>query len=119
MMTTISDGATTVTPRLVVGFSSHRTGRNVIRDLVGTEEPAVDLRTAQKRSGSLVLLFETLETALAAEVMHAGPSKLTLTEEDWPNGGMTYVTAGDVDLELDDDTQAVWILTVEYREVSP
>lgn len=118
-MPTISDGTTTATALLTVGLTTQRAGRNVVRDLVGTEEPAVDLRTAEKRSGQLVLLFDNQAAAVAAEALHARAAKLTLTEPLWPAGGMTYVVDGDIALELDTDTQTVYLLTVDFREVAP
>jgi len=118
-MTTISNGAVSATPRLVVGLSTIRRGRNVVKDLVGTEEVAVDLRTAGKRSGTIVYLFESQADGVAAEQLHAAAAKITLTEPLWPSGGMAYVVDGDIALELDEDTQTVYLLAVDFREVAP
>lgn len=118
MGATITDGTTTITPLLVLGYQTNQTGRNVLHDILGRADFDVSLRTAGLRSGTLNLLFGTEADAQAARVFHAAAARFTYTDTDVPSAGMVYVLdAAQMTLELDPDTQRKWTLAVPYQEV--
>lgn len=117
MAVTITRGASSVSPRLVLGYQSERTAGNLIHPIIGRADPDVTLAAAGLRTGTLELLCLTLADALAVEDLHAGEGVCELEDTDAPGLGMYYVAAGKIELELDDETRAVWIVRVEYQEV--
>lgn len=119
MTTTITRGATVITPRLVIGYTSTRDSKNVIHDLWGTSAPAVSLGPLGTRSGTLEMLFLTEAESVAAESAHALSGSFLLADTDRPSVGMTYVVAGRVTRSLDASTGTRWLLSVDFREATP
>jgi hypothetical protein len=143
MTATITSGVYTITPTIIDGYSSTRASQNVVRTILGSSIPAVSLRPALLRSGTLQLIFgdtgptfseyivvdgivvESGETpgvdaeaaSLVAETLHATGGVFTLSETSRSRVGMTYVVSGNVTRKLDDTTRAVWIVTVDFQEV--
>jgi hypothetical protein len=143
MTATITSGVYTIRPTLIDGYSSTRASQNVVRTILGSAVPAVSLRPALLRSGTLQLIFGDApssgpvyviedgyivllddteagdaETASAqAEALHATGGVFTLSETTRGSVGMSYVVSGNVTRKLDDTTRAVWIVTVDFQEV--
>lgn len=120
MTTTItrtSDSATTV-PTLVLGYATTREGRNVIHDLIGGDI-AVTLVPPRPRAGTLRLFYLTEAEAYAALQLHAEATTFSLVTDDLVHIDMTYVLAGNVGVQLDDETRVQWVTEVDYQEVSP
>lgn len=119
MTTTIAQGATTLTPQLLLGYASTRDSGNIIHRAI--DDPSnidVTLRPASLRSGTLRFLFLTHAEGLAAEALHSNATALTLNDTDLPGVDMSYVVDGRIELELDDETRLRWVLSVDYQEVS-
>jgi len=117
-LSTISDGATTITPELVLGYDTAQEGRNIFHDVLGRADPDVSLRVAGTRAGTLTLFFPTEAAANAARTLHAGAKVFTYTATDNATTSMRYVVdnAG-IRVQLDPETRRRWTVAVAYREV--
>lgn len=118
-MTTISDGTTTITPVLTLGYESSRDSRNIFHDVIGRDYPDVTLRAASLRHGTLTYLFETEADSLACEQLHRADSTFTVTDDDRDSIGMAYVVSGSITRTLDDDTRDLWTVAVDFQEIQP
>jgi len=118
-MSTISNGVDTITPDLVTEYSTSQDARNVYHDILGRADDDVSLSADSLRSGSLALLFEDRAAAWAARALLAAPDVWTLTDPDVPEVGMTFTRDGALQVELDPETRALWLLSVGYQEVAP
>lgn len=116
-MTTVTSGASTLTPLLVDGFRAERAAANLVHTIIGSNAPAVTLRTARLRTGTLNFLCADLTAALAIEALHAAASIVTLADTDLPPLGMAYIVSGSLTLEVDDSTRSRWWVRVEFQEV--
>ena len=117
MATTISDGATTVTPTLLLGYRMRRVSRNVVRAVIGSNAPAVSLRAAKLRTGTLEFLCADKPVAAALVALLSTDQELTLHDTDHPDLGFTFVTVGQgADLELDPETRRRWLVRVDVQE---
>lgn len=117
MTTSISDGTDTFTATLMDGYTASRPSRNVPHAILGSNAPAVSLRPAGLRTGSLRLLFALHATAVSATALLASGAELTLDDTDFPTINMSFVLDGDVELSLDEDTRSVWWVQFEFQEV--
>jgi hypothetical protein len=113
-----TNGAGTTAPLSTLSpYEATHTGRNVILDLLGGGL-VVALIAPRPRSGTIEYLYGLDEAAArAGTALHREESTFILTDEDRPDIGMEYVVSGDVRLRLDEETQDVWILAVDYQEV--
>jgi len=119
MPTTLTDGVTTLTPtlNLTEGYNLSRESANQLHWILGDPSPAVTLRPAKLRTGTLKLRFVTESSADAAVAMHARPAIFTLTDTDLPLSSMRYVLDGTVARDLDPEA-FVWIVSVDYQEIT-
>lgn len=118
-MSTISDGTTTITPRLVLGYETSRAGQTVFHDVIGKASPDASLAPLASRAGTLQLFFEDETSAAACVALHAGPATFTYTDSDHPTASMRYaVSEAGLSVLLDPDTRRRWIVKVGYREVT-
>ena len=117
-MTSISDGATTITPLLVTGWESSRETQNVLHVIVGRADVDVTFRAAGLRSGTLTALCDSLELALQLEVLLAQPKRFTLTDTDHAAVNMAFVVAGAIAVQLDDETRVQATVAVDYQQVT-
>ena len=118
-MTQITSGGTTLEPILVDGYRSVRSAGNIVHTLVDNEWPAITLRPARPRTGTLNLLCAELDDALAMDTLHAAANVVTLVDSDHPGLNMTYVASGTVQLELDNETRSRWWVRVDFQEIQP
>lgn len=102
-------------PIMVTGYEATRQGRNTTTDLIGGGI-LVALRAPRPRSGTLELLYDDEAAAFAAVELHATETTFTLTDTARDGVGMTY-TAGTSRISLEDQTRAVWLVSVEFQEV--
>lgn len=117
MSTTITSGATVITPTLVTGYETSQETRNIIHSIIGKSSPEVTLRVAMPRSGTLELLFETAAAANTARTTHATGGTFTLASTEIPQANMTYVVSGAIGIALEDETRRLWLVTVDYQEI--
>lgn len=116
MTYTISDGTTTLTPLLVLDYTTFRAGRSVVHDVLGSGNPDVTLRPMASRSGVLNLFVLTAADAQALETLHM--TGLPMTYVDPANyGSMQYVVDGSVTVTYLAETNR-WTVAVGYREVA-
>lgn len=118
MSTTITVGATVITPTAVEGYTTSRTGATVVHEILGRSLPDATLRPAGARRGSLALFFTAEPPARAAftALSAATTAQLVATAATI---GMTFVVPAGQDLTLTlDPTVQHWRLTVPYQEIS-
>lgn len=115
MAVTVTDGTTTVTAQLRVGYKHERAGYSEAHDII---EGDVELtnRPMGPRAGTLTLLFDDEADAFAADLIHAAGVDLTIEHDDLPAADMVYGVHGRTRLEQDDD-RLVWLLEVDFLEV--
>jgi hypothetical protein len=119
-MTTITSGATIITPDIVDGYDSAREAQTILHRVIGRADPDVTLRAAGTRSGTLSLVFGVEAEAYAAEQALAAPDVWTLTDPDRLTIGMVFVVAGGtLDRALVNETRDGWTLSVPFVEVLP
>jgi hypothetical protein len=118
-MTTITDGTTTITPDLVLGWDSTRDARTQVHPVLGRSDPEVTLRPSAVRTGRLQLWFVEQADAVAAELAHAGTSVWSLNAGPDAPGLPAYVVSGAVTLHADGSSLDRWLVEVEYQEVVP
>lgn len=118
MSSSISDGTTSVLPLVVDGYESTRQSQNVFNNVIGRSLPDVFLNPASPRTGTLTMLFATEADALACEALHTGTALLTFSDSDLPSATMTYVADGSITRRLDPESRALWLVTVDFREVA-
>jgi len=116
-MTTVSKGATTLTPLLVTGYSSSRAAGNIVHEILSRADPDITFAAARLRAGTLQFLCASHSQALTFEGFHAAPGVYTLADPDLPGVGMKYVTAGEIVLTLDSETLEQWLVDVPFQEV--
>lgn len=145
-MTTIitAEDGTAIYPTVVDGFESTRQSQNLVRTILGREDPSVAFRPATLRSGTLRLVFASAsdggdglviidgivqslstpaqdgESASAqAESLHASGRKFVLTDTSRASVEMAYVVqqGGQIARSLDSLTRRVWTLTIDFQEV--
>lgn len=121
MPTTITSGASTITPTQVLGYSSSRPVMNIIHPVLGAASPDVTLRLAGLRKGTLELGFQgtTSEaTSLAAENLLKSAVTFTLTSTDRTSIQMNFVLDGTLERELEGESRNAWIVTFGWQEVA-
>lgn len=119
MTVTITCGAASASPELVLGYKSTRKARNLIHDIIDRDDPDVTLKPAGLRTGKLELFCLDLAAALAMEALHASEGVCALEDTDLSSLNMSYVASGDITVELDGQTRTRWVVSVEYQEVTP
>jgi hypothetical protein len=117
MATTISNADDTLTPLLVEGWQSSRETGTVLHVVLGSNSPAVTVRPARLRTGTLRTLWDDFTVACIVEQALAAGAVWTLADDDRPEIGMTFVVSGAVELELDDETRRIAWVSFEYTEV--
>jgi hypothetical protein len=118
MTTTISSGATTITPELVTGWESTNETYNIVHDILSRSTPDITLRGSTSRSGTLSMLFLTESACEDARALHAGANVLTLASTEITAANFDYIVAGAIATALEDDTRRYWTLSVDYREIA-
>lgn len=118
MTTTITAGETVITPTLVLGWETESESRNIIHDILGSPNPDITHRPAGLRAGTLRLLFAEEEDAAEAFTLHRTVTLFQLVSTDRDELDMDYVTNGRIRVLLDDETRDMWVVEVDYREVS-
>ena len=121
-MSTTIKGVTTTTVHtllLMLGYEATRRGRNVIHELADSNAPAVVLRTAGLRSGTIKALCATSAAALALETDLKTAQKLEFATTDLTGINMTFVLLNELTVELEDDTRKLFIVTFDFQEITP
>lgn len=117
MTTTITKGATTVTPITLTGYEATQASGNILHPVLGRADMDVSFNPLGLRTGTLTFLFDTLTHALQARDLHASSGICVLADSDHASIGMRYVASGDVTLSLDDDSRSLWTVAIDFTEV--
>lgn len=116
-MTSMTNGAVTVTPVDILGYKSARSARTVLHSIIGRSAPDVSFAPASLRRGTLETFFTSEAAALAAEQAHATPAVWTLIETGVTSIAMRYVVAeGEITRELDEGRRR-WTVSIPFQEV--
>lgn len=113
---TADNAAGATTPELVLGYAGTRESRNIVHSLI-SGGVAVSLIAPAGRSGEFQLLYETEADAFDALDLFAEETSFTITGGEIPAVEFTFVVTDSTMVELDDDTRAVWVVTLGYQEV--
>lgn len=116
MTTTLSNGTTTLTPTVVLGWNSEQSSKTQIHEILGSATPDVTTRPALLRSGTLEVLFATEADANTCRTMHTAAGTFTLASTDLSYISFDYVVTGTVKVEMD-DTYTQWLVSIGYQEV--
>lgn len=119
MATTITSGATTITPALILGYDTDNAAQTVRHDIVGLATPSFTIAPDRARTGNLRCFFTSTAAAMAARTFLASKKVFVLASTEIPAIGMTFVRDGGMNLALDETTGTSWILTIGYQEVTP
>ncbi len=114
-MTTITDGITTLHPKLWINYKSDREANTKVHALMGGGV-ALSLAPASPRTAAVALLFDDEDESKQCEDMHAGTGVITITEPGRTTHSMQYVVTGRITRELA-DTAKQWIVSAEVIEV--
>ncbi|MGV8851711.1 MAG: hypothetical protein ACOH1M_03975 [Rhodoglobus sp.] len=117
MASTFSAFGYVINPELIDGYKSSRENRNVIHAVLGANAPAVTLREAGLRTGSLTALFKTLAEAQLLESALTAGIVLQFADTDNEALLMSFVVGGDISVELDDETRELWLVEFDFQEV--
>lgn len=110
--------AAPIVPDLVQVYSTARDVRNVLHPISGRADVEATLRAAGLRSGQLLAIFGDETPARTADAAFAEVGLWQYVDGDVPAASMTFIVEGILSLELDMETQTVWLLTVGFQEVA-
>ena len=116
-MTTVTKGATTLTPILVLGFESTQQSGNIIHPVLGTSTPSVSYAPASLRAGTFEFLVATLAIAEVWRAIHTTSGVFTLYDAD-ESLTVNYIPSGDIKVSLDPETD-LWTVSIAWQEVIP
>jgi len=115
-----SDGISTVTPTLLLGYAATRKSRNVVHEILGLAAPVMTYQPSLLRAGEFKLLFETQGPAVAAHNAFSNRTTTwTYAFTDNTVANMTFAVAeGNVSIELVADTDHVYTVTFPFQETT-
>ena len=115
---TAGDASGSTTPTLILEYVTARQSRTIVHDTLDGGI-AVSTKPARPRAGTLRLFYPVEGDAIAALNLFARDTTYTLSTPDRPSLDMTFVTEGNIELELNDETRHSWRVSVGYQEVAP
>ena len=118
MATIITDGTTEITPQLVLGWSSSKSSRNISHNIIGKDGPDITLKPAGLQTGTLELLFLTSSEAFDAQWMLSQALPFLIESDESFINGMYFVVIGSISSALEDTTRSMWILSVDFQQVT-
>lgn len=113
-MATITRGATTLTPTLVLGWGLTRRGRSVVHEILGTGEVDITTRTPAPRNGTVRTFWASesaANAALEALSVPGGPWVFDVVGEP-----LTAYVVGDLSIESATDAARRWVVRVDVQE---
>lgn len=118
-MATLTRGATTITPDLVLGWSMTSALGTVVHDILGATFPDFTLRPTGSRSGYLSLWFDDHASAQAAASALAVPGvPWLISVPEVPGLTMKAQPVGDLTVEAADAQGRRWVVRLGVREAS-
>jgi hypothetical protein len=113
---TATNGAGSVEPVEIVGYTPSRDSRNIIHDLLDGSI-GVSFQAPRPRSGKLKMLFLTEADAFEAFNLHAEETTFTYVNGIIISVSMTYVLDGSIDMDFDAQS-GYWWVSVGFQETS-
>lgn len=111
--------AESTTPVLIMPWRTLSASSNVFHDIQDAEMPWVSLRAARGHRGELRLFYNTSETdAAAAAALLRTADTFTIDYDERTSLEMTFAVEGDVEVELNEETQDHWVVRFGYRQVA-
>lgn len=121
MPTTITSGASTITPTVVLGYSADREAQTIVHPILGVAAPDVTLRPATLRSGNLELGFQgasaQANSKAAADLLSAAAT-FNLVSTDLTTIPMAFVVQGSVTRELEGESRDAWLVSFDFQETA-
>jgi hypothetical protein len=111
----LTNGTTTFTPELRIGFEASNTAGAIVHTLLDGAV-AFSLQKDKPRAGSLELLFTTSALAETARQALKEPAVWTITD-DLPAVSFQFVRQGDLRAAQQEDRD-LWVLSVGFQELS-
>lgn len=118
MSTTITHNSTSIYPVLVLGWESTQETRNIVHAIIGKSSPDVTLKPAALRTGVLSTFWTTAANAETCRALHGQLGTFTLATTELSQVAMTYVVSGAITTKLDSDSQKLWVVDIEYAEIT-
>ena len=115
-MSSISDGATTLSVISFLGWSDDRESASNLHDIISRADPDVTLHEARTRSGTFQALCADMVDGWALRELLSGASVFHLVNTDLPVTDMDFAMVK-ANVELDEVTLIRAVVTVDYRQV--
>ena len=115
-MSSISDGATTLSVISFLGWADDRESASNLHDIISRSDPDVTLHEARSRSGSFQALCADMVDGWALRELLSGAKVFHLVNTDLPDTDMDFVMVS-AGIELDEVTLTRSVVTVEFRQV--
>lgn len=109
--------AAPIVPDLVQVYSHARDVRTNLHPIAGRADVEATLKAAGLRNGTLLAIFGDEAAAREADARFAEVGLWQYVDGDVPAASMTFLVDRTLSLDLDMDTQEVWLLTVGFQEV--
>jgi hypothetical protein len=116
-MTTVTKGAVTLTPLLLIDPEYTRASGNIVHKILGRSNPDITFAPALMRTGTHKFLCADRAAAKAFEDLHATPGVFTLVDATMAGYGMKYVTTDSLKVAVEPTTRARWIVEIPFQEV--
>jgi hypothetical protein len=118
MSVTISDGVTSFSPLLVLGWNDSSEARNIEHNIIGRPDLSFSLQDDSLPAGELQLLFDDRAEVLdARETLRSG-GVFTHVDTERPELNISFCRIGQMRLDQD-ETRQFWTITVGYQQVLP
>jgi len=121
MATTITSGASTLSPTVVDGYEANREAQTIVHVIPGSATPDVILRPALLRSGTLTCMWHgassEANSKTAADLL-ATAATFALVSTDRTSIPMPFVVTGTVTRRLEDQSRDAWIVSFGFQETA-
>lgn len=108
-----------ITFDLITGYSAEAQDRTIVHPILGSSSSDVVERPAGLRSGRMELLITGRSAAFAAFAAFGTPQTFTFTA-DLSELSMDFKRAGgNPEIELEDETRAIWLVRFPWLEIAP
>lgn len=119
-MSVLANAVDQVTPIMRLDYRHERVGRSIVHELVDNANPSVNLKPAGPRGGTMELLVDDLDVAIAADAILAAGLPCSWTDSDLPALSMgTFTLVDRIRLELDPETRLRYVVIFGFLEVLP
>lgn len=117
MTTTIVSGSDIITPLDVIDYQSERESGNIVHRVINRQNADITLRPSQLRQGTLELIFTDENASLTALNIIATAGVMQVLDSDVPSIEMSFIASGRTSRTID-PSRVVWVLSIDYQEVS-